>query len=1450
MDTTPLIENDSIDALIAQRLPEWMKNGSPDRLAALHRALVQQQRNQQRLQQVLDDVKSLESFAAPLLTDALQQATGLTLDVQQAQFKLVWHVIKPPVVTSLPPRATIHSSQQSLLATALHNFSGEEEEAGAFTAQSGLYDASDASLPIEPEAFARICRTLDLGGQYQAYLKARFTPQGEALGSAGKSREALEALLEASPRLSLAAAVRLAELKGDIDQRTYLQMLPVISARPVVPADVAILQPRQLYLLGKCINAVVVLEVRQGTGFDAAVEGVVAWIPGDPHGEVSRHASWAALYQALGLRMRQPGYPGFFQRFISERDRVDFSRVLAGLLAAGEPVTPIELDGRNFELEERLYVHLRKARIDKIFDDARVLAISTDEENRADRTERLRGYRDAGLDLLNLAALFVPGLGLAMLGLLAAQAVEGLYEGYEDWQLGDREGALGHLFGVVENVAATAALVAGVAVGGKLLTRVDFVDDLLPIRTSSGQTRLFAGDLSGYRLPEGASAAARVPKPGQPLRLHEGTFKVTQNGDGGTWRIQHPRREQAYSPRLQHNGGGGWRCALEQPHQWQGKALLLRRLGPEMADVSEPVAQAILDATGFDEEALRRLHLENAPAPARLLDALERQRLHERFPEESIQAIDQRIAQAQGAPLALERPLLRDFPGLTVRGAREIIGQASSLQRQAMLDSGRVPLALAEQARWYLRDSRLDRACAGLRQPSAVNKDTEKLALGLIQEHAPWPRNVRIELRDDDINGALRAEAGRAGATELGVIVRNVAGYTAIGTTAPTPVTSGLLEALLQHLDEGQLQALGEGNGSTEHLRDWLALQASSRRESAARMIGQSPVGLGLKPPTRLGDGRIGYPLSGRGTGSRRALKRAITQLYPTFTESQLQAYISERLGQGVELWGHIANLQQQLESLESGLQLWQRENVSAPISASRSRVAQRILRCWRRQTAQLAGNDYRLLIDGERFGNLPVLPIGIDFSHVRHLTLRGAGLTSIDQAFLQRFTGVRQLDLGANQLQALPASIEQMSALEELDLSDNHIVIEAEGSTRLGALSRLRALNLSRNPLGTDLDLGPLLRLNRVYLRGCGLTALPPGILRQAGLEFVDLRNNQISGLDEALFALPAHRLRRIVLHDNPLPADVLNRLEDVGQAGASGAGGSRQHASVDEAARNRWLEHVDATERAQRQMQWDSLAQEQGARDFFQLLADLRGTEDFTTQPVDLTRRVWLVIDGCEQSSELRQVIFELASGPRSCSDSVALNFSLLEVRAWVLQRISGLSGHDAERAMLRLGRSLFRLDEVDRFAALDIQRRQQRGMVFDEVEVRLAYRTGLAKPLGLPGQPQSMRFAQGAGVTSRQLLSVRSDVLSSEQTPRLIESLAGREFWQEHLRSEYAQRFEQVDRPFYARLEALSEQQPKVTDQVYLQQVDTVAAEREAAQQRLIDQLTEKAYQRSPW
>lgn len=1560
-----LTHDESIDQFISSRLPDWMRYGKPEQLAALRQSLVAAHQLQGRLQPILQGIKAIDAFAAPLLRQALLEKTGLEVDVLTSKFDVSWRTLSGVPTLTTQPTVVTHHFKQTLVQAALHNFEPEETRVGRFSPATQLTDADKTELDIQPEKFATVCRDIDLGGQYQAHLASVFNPPDAQGVPKGQARQQLHELLEEAQRLDMEVALCRAALMGAITSQRYARVKQLVSASTAVPNDVTVLNCRQVNLLGKRMVGIVVIEVRRDAQTSSPVVGVIAYVPDDPHGAISEHSSWAELFMALGKRLRAPGYMEFFQRFVRERDRTGFSQTLARLLQTGTATDSLELDGRDFPYDARLFAALRKARIDKVKDDARVLAVPTGDEDRAARAARLDSYLSVGLNLLNLAALFVPGLGEVMLSVAAVQIASEVYHGFEDWQQGDREGALNHLLGVAENVAATAALVAGGTVVTKVLKRSAFVDDLVPVKLADGSARLWNNDLSVYRV------AGRVTQVGSEhrLKLQEATYQVGRAQNSGEWCVLHPARSDNYAPMLEHNGAGGWRHRWDSPQYWQGDGNLFRRLGQDTEVVSDALAETVMKVTGFDELRLRQLHLSSASAPARLLDCLDRFTLQQQItdlaahlagnravPTELMQiqaytltalehwpestalrvkdAEGRRVLQFGGEPqpssfidvteeqvsartwidtvlanlddqqksallsadnaahvteaqhlaramskalpklrakvfehfysaqqLSADKALLvlrRDFPGLSRRMGCEILEQASSKNLQRVLSTQRLPLDIAEQARWALRESRLDRANAGLFLKEAVSEDSEKLALGLIGELAPWPESQRVELREATPNGAVLVSVGTTDAKRVARIVKTADGYFTVdqagGGVSTSAGSNGLFQALARTLSDEQWRILNQvGQPSEQALRDVLAAAAVTQRDRASRLIGQVVLGKGFRPPIRLGDGQIGYPLSGRGAGEHLAITHAIRALYPTFTEIQVLEYISEVRATGSDIWTHVIGRQQQLDLLYANLHAWETELDAAEtlVTACRVRVGRRIRRCWRRQTARRLGRDAgsRLLIEGELVGELPALSESIDFSHVSELTLRSLDLTSINEGFLARFTGLRRLELVGNHLTEIPATIARRAELTELHLAHNQIRLSAHGNALLSSLGRLEVLDLDHNPVGLMLDTTALHRLRVLRLRNTQLVALPSGLLSRPALELADLRENQIRSLPEALFNTPRRVLEHINFHDNPLSPESRSRLINFERAGQVAQTGAFNHSDTQLGGRDQWLMGTSESLLAQRRGQWDRLALEAGSSDFFRLLADLRQSQDFRLWRSDLERRVWEVIEGCEQSYVLRRELFELAARPTSCVDSVTLSFSQLEVRTWVLSATRDIEESKIEHALLGVARALFRLDEVDRIAALDIQERQRLGATFDEIEVRLAYRVGLARTLELPGQPHSMRFESMANVSSRQLLAVRGQVLTAEQTPRLAASIVGREFWCDHLLSLQASEFEQTDQPFFERVEALAQQEQGLRDVDYLREMDTIATERETARQVLIRRLTDEALQRNP-
>lgn len=1508
------------DRLIKQNLPAWLNTADPAAVKALSNSLLLSHQSQNKVRQLLKGLRGLHEFAAPLLTDALRKQFGNGLNIYN-DYYLQGRTFQ---VSDLRPIGNkewrSESFKQSLLQAALHNFEATQDSSWSDTQWSQIGRSDNRPLPVQikPEQFVDLCRSLDLGAKYQAHLNAIFNPPASEHETAIQAQARVRSVLKDSMRHDLAVAAYIAIIKKQIPGPVYRMLLESTELKADVTLDGLMVRYKRLSMLGQPLSNILLFEAWAPTNaFDHYAQRLyqlstlVIYIPDDPLSPFKTFTTWDACESYLKQRLEQPDYRSFFFRFVQCKDRSVFVPELEQALE-----TKATLRLGTYAITGDPFDEMVRLSLEKAFADARFLAVPTADEDLKTLQRNREAAQTFGMNLLNAASFFVPGLMQVMLGVTVFELMKEVYHGYEDWQDGHRHEALSRLTGVAEAVA------LGGLIGVAAATTSRFFEELLPISLADGQSRLWHLDLTPYQVDRELSAEATENEPGllklgdqHYVQLDGKTLSVYFEANLGKWRIRHPTKAQAYSPVLEHNGAGAWRAALENPLQWQGSHYLFRRLGTGFATLDDESIDQALAVTGLDETTLRRIHLCNARPPGTLLDTISRLQLDRQINRfiQQLAASDATLSaeslltdirtdgvsstiwdvldaqqSAVGAnegtdepqPLTAQhfaqrakalRPTLfdnlyktrnqpapgaeatvcRDFPGLPLPVVKQLIETATEAERTRLTTELRVPLRMAEAARERLRDVRINRAIEGFYLESVSNPDTKKLALHLLDKLPDWEGNTWIEIREQTYTGTLIDSMGDASATWRPVVVKNGTVYQAFYAEGKPQTFSddspnGLYYALWGSviLDETE---------TADDLRLALAKLAAQDRQQAARILGQAPSHTWFNTPRRLEDDRFGYPLSGRGdpTPDKTSLVNQARRLYPDFSDDQIGNLLSSlRIG-GTDARTALLRRQHEFERLDQLLSRWEHEDVASSTrrAPERVQVGNALRRCWRRQAPHLDRPDgsllgYRLNLEGSRIGQLPAFAPGTDFSHVVDLNLHASNLREVPQRFMQCFRRVQWLDLSNNELTALPTMIRRMTELRGLNLQANQIRLSSADIIALGRLSRLEELNLSLNPIGEIPDVSHLNLLRILRLRDTRIDRLPAGLLSRLDLVSVDLRENLIRELPEALFSADPRQAQHIILHDNPLSDATLARLTDYQvRTGVDFRGRPYNHSTV--SSRERWLPAIDDPRRARRQECWERLEAEPGSHDFMRLLGDLTATSDFELARGDLTRRVWEVMDQAYAGSALRKDLFELAANPRSCSDSILVNFSALEVRTLVFKaRAEALGAEDAS-GLLALARGLFRLEKLEQIARRDIAARPviQGTPAVDEIEVNLAYRTGLAERLELPGQPGTMRFGEVANVSAARLDAAQEEILAAEQTPQLQDFIAGRDFWIDFLKHKYANDFDINEQPFRARESRLLEQQNELTSAVYEERYLALAKELEGAERALIKRLTER-------
>jgi hypothetical protein len=1419
------------DSFIWNTLPQWFVQATPAMRDALRQDISRAQSAREDLSQILQRIQDLPAFARPLLAEALDAEFGPGLDVDRdhfvhARFHRDW------LTGRTAPQG---SSTGSLLAAALQNFEAAEvaevDRESSSAIVRGMPDASAAQpgvhpLNIRPGRFIELCRRVDVGGQYQRHLHHVLHPVARRDVPGSLDSEDIKARFIEHARMGLRVDSHIARLKGVIDDAQYEALLRLDVSGP---AD----QVFTLELLG--------CKLRGGLIFKSAEQArCTVYLPGEPDHPLQSYASVGAFTEALRTRLRSEAYQRYFDRFIPERSKLGFftrlherlaphvlHSVVRGkgfhrqLISVAEEDQNAELDLQAISVGGSLGDMFYLQQLLRIKDDARVLAVPTDDEDQKSRQQRLAGWFDYGMDALNVAALFVPGLGEAMTLVAGAQLLEETFEGVEAWRHGDMDEALEHLGNVAQNLAfigtmGTVGAVANAMTPGVTASRPSsFLQRCVPARDSAGRVRL------------------------------------TDVG------------------------------------------VALRRLHPELADIDDKLVSRIMAVSGVDEECLAALHIGNLSAPAGLLDTAKRFRLS-RQAAASSDALEAAYRASEQSSEPLIVLLRRDFPSLTLAAGESLIAEMSAERKLAMLETRRIPLEVAGRVRVHLRQTRMDRALEGFfLAPGTVSLDLQRLTLRSLATFPGWPADLCIEIREGTEAGPLLDRVGPENAERRRILVRSDKGFQGGGADSSGKPRS-LFSALLRVLPEDSRRAVGLNNADTQvralkrRVFDWIR----SQPKWAAEQLGEWALPTLFSPPQRLPDGRIGYPLSGRGsllpaggTTIEQQLLQAMTHLYPESVELSEQVRSMARRARPLEqLLAATRARADAYDQLHVSLIAWaEADDMNVLLNdgerLARRRVANALGRAWRYSHDAAPRGSRWLTLEHLAIPELPPLP-GF-YAAITQIELNNVVLdNAAANAFLANFPNVTRLNVRGS-FTELPAVLPQLQSLEHLSLENMPWPITQPVMDRLMDIQGLNSLSLAGSYLGELTDTSRL-RLSTLWINNTGLTQWPEWT-HSLALNELDISDNHITEIAAEVIENPTDHDRHTVIYayNNPFSHQALEAYwrndtgwghryqldydfpEDIREIPVEGArmdtdsessddgGESHGHRAgpsgrISAASAQAWLRSGEEVLNQRLLAAWARVEQAGDASHLLILLQRLRETPDFRQFHAELASDVLTVLEAAAQDATLRSQLDVMANdrlfgANQTCQDGARLVFSDIQVAVYSHGSMLGVPEGQRTEALLGVIRQLFRLNEVQAIADAEIARRESLGQPVDHAEVRLAYRIGLADDLGLPGQPHRMAWARLAAVDRGALLDARRRVLQAERGPAFLQFAVQDQQWSARLRAEHRDGLELSSAPVRERMVALEDHPPTDPDDYHRQGLALIA-EREAAELLMLSQLTD--------
>lgn len=1451
------------DGAIARSLPAWVArlrlasaSGSPGpvltagQMAALQQALKASLLCRQRLSLDLARLQGIEHYCKPLLQQALRKSLYASVDCDSLYYRHFHFSItgKPVFATGHVPQQEKISHDSPLLDAALANFTEAQASGHALPRSDRIVERDGSTLRLmSAQAFAAGARKLDLGQRYQDHLAAILdapaaqTASGYAVNASLKTQQSATWLIDAC-RAHAEGVLTLAELewvfsvcRGDWPGS--------VGGHPV--------RARQLTVYACTLEQIVVVESGPGGR-------VLVHVPADPV------SPWSAatdldtfIRRALGKRLADEAYQRFFSRFVRRRDQASFFARVGRELTDVVEAASRDMDQYLVDYPLPLFDHLAQARIEQIKADAAFIAVPVQVLDRQVQQARQARFISALWTAAGLAGLFVPAVNAVVLASVAWDMLKHVFHAIEAWHEGDVRAAQDHLLSILGTL-----ITGGVtAVAVRAVSREwSLVDNLVTARLEDGRELLWQFDMAPLRSV--APPVQALPDEQGIYRLGDqcwvrmqGHFYSVRQREDGQWQVL-PR--DGHGPVLHHNGAGAWRVWCESPLEWDDPHALFRRLGNDFSQLSDEQIDKVMVIQGVDADQLRALHVCGRAPHACLVDTVSRVLLAKRIEALASQlrsgtVLDlellervQRWEAAEGlTPHALatlvwsrRRSLLqqlyyesypvtadthelqRSFPSLHRLGAEALLNGA----RQAHLELSAAALA---------RRIRCLRVHEALLFDTPQGLDLARVVLRLAEQLPGADKGPAWQLFDGDALEPLSQSTSGQPVWRL----HHRAGTFQLNDESGADVgLAGELFEVMAHAYPPELRAMmAPGQPFASQLRAALASRLAGQEEKLADWLGiQREPGF-FRMPQRLGDGRVGYPLSQWhrrfGLARRRpaSLVAELRDLYPGLDDEAVARWLDDMRASQRNPAAELQVLRQQLTALRQCLKTWQYSTVRTWRWKARREFAQGLLECWRYQVPRQLGaaaddHAYMFSTYGSDLDALPALPPDVSFAHVSEIGLRTLQLRAVPESFLRAFPSLNSLSVTNCRLRNLSLPDGMAARLKVLDLSGNQLRMDESLLGVLAHANSLVYLNLSHNPLARTFALQGMPDLGTLLLSNTQLVDMPTGVMQAVRLTTLDLGENRIAALPFAFYRSRLWLSGRVRLVGNPL-ALAADAWHEVGDDQVP--------------LKLRWLDLAAHGQRDQMADIWGKLDGNPASRDFFHLLERLTTSADFHNRFLAryLAMRVFRMLAYMYERPDLQAQLYEHAL-TEHCQDNATLRFSDLEVRVRVWKALRGELSGERERALLHLGAQCWRLETLDTVAGMHAI---AAGRPDESLEFALAYRLALADALDLPIEHDEMLNPGVANLATADLVNAQRLVRSAQSSDALVDYLLGQHFWREHLVQRYPARL-RVPQALHDELEMLLE---SAAGQAQIDRLQTRIQQRE---RNLLEQLSREAIVRN--